>query len=122
MNRKVFLKKYFLSLMILFMISLLIFGLVFKFELTLKNVSDSIFIVNIITFVIALIFQTGATRSLMSMNYTLKTWFKRKDTKEKYESFQDYYNQHQKSHVKDMLHIIGASITFIIIAAIIGAI
>lgn len=122
MNRKKFTKYYFISLLVLSFLSLLLLGLLYRFEFSLENISNSLFIINIIVFSVGLIFQTGATRTFMSMSYTMKTWFKRKETKENYENFHDYYNQHEKQHKKNIAYLIFATITLIIIAAILGAI
>lgn len=122
MKKKELLIKYFITLFVLIVVSFIFFLVFYQFNFRLSYISNSLFFINISVFVVSLIMQTGATRTFIPMSYTFKTWFKYKDTKEKYDNFDEYYKDNEKNHKKDVKHIMLASITLILIAIILAII
>lgn len=112
--------KYGLRLIILNLLSVLSWWLFYKFSLKLDEISNSIFIVNISVFFITLIMHLGATRLLIPLNYTAKSMFRYKALKEKYDDYNQYYEENAPTHKKAMLHWIIPSIIMIIVALILA--
>lgn len=115
-------KKLIINFLVMTVLNLLTLLIVYKFEISYMNASNSIFIVNMISFAIAIILQTGATRLTLGLSYTGKTIFQPKKTKEEYETLNDYYEEKAPLHKKDVKYLIYVNITYIIIAFILAQI
>ena len=107
---------------ILFAASVVIWGFVYRFEFKVDIISNSIFIVNVIVFLIALIIHLGATRIFISLGYTTKYIFNYKKTKNKYDGYLDYYQEVAPTHKKDMTYWLLSSALWLLIAIILASV
>ena len=103
------------SLVSFLIISLVTFGLhmIMYRTLDLEDISNSMFLVNILVFAIALIIQVGALRSTLGLRYTAKMLFQQQKTKETYDSYQDYYDEHAPNQQRNVIYLLIISGLFI---------
>lgn len=111
-----------ISFVIMVLLSLLVFWTVYDFDIRLDYISNSLFIVNMISFVIALVMQTGATRIYIGFTYSFKTLMKPKQTSEEYPSMQDYYDERAPKHKKNVSYLLFVNILLLIVSYILSII
>jgi hypothetical protein len=115
-------KKYLITILTLLGLSFLFWLVFYRLEVELDIISNSIFFVNIIAFVIGLMLQTGSTRVFIGFNYSFKTLFKYKETKEKFDNFKEYYDDQAPTHKKNVMHILYVSGCLIFISILLSVI
>ncbi|MFA6801372.1 MAG: DUF3899 domain-containing protein [Acholeplasmataceae bacterium] len=111
-----------LTAVIMFVLSILVLWSLYGFEMRLDYISNSIFIVNSISFAVALVMQTGATRLYIGFNYTLKTFFQYKQMKQDYKSMQDYYDEKAPGHKKNVSFVLVVTVLYLVVALILSEI
>lgn len=103
--------------LLLSFITLLIF---FGFNFNVRTISDSLFIVNSVAFVISLIIHTGAMRLMHAVTYTAKTLVNYKKIREEYETFGDYYNERTEKKPRNLVYLLIITAIFIGVAFILS--
>jgi len=93
----------------------MMFYLLYKFQYTSMNLSNSIFVPNMIIFIISIGLNIGAGNIFTPVNYTVLKFFNRKKAKELYEDYADYVDQ-KKKEVKNYWFLTLATITLLIVA------
>jgi hypothetical protein len=102
---------------ILSAIATLLFGLIYKFEFTNEYISNITFAVGMISFIFTIGINVGAGNIILPFSYTLKLFFQRKATKEKYAAYSDYLFD-KSSHKVNYWHLTIVSCIFLIISLI----
>ncbi len=103
------------------LISLIVLWSVYDFEWSLDTVSNSVFIVNVPVFLVAVVMQTGATRVTIGMTYATRMFFTYRKMKEEYDGYGEYYDEKSPGHTKNMVYIMIAAGLWIAIAFILSA-
>lgn len=113
--------KYLISLGLFLLLSFVILWTVYKLEFNKSNVSDSLFISNIIIFLISIGINIGAGNIFNPLKYTAKKIFTRNKTNDIPISYSDYLEDKElkNENYKDQpWYITYASGTLLIIAFI----
>jgi hypothetical protein len=110
----------FITFGIMFILSFIVFWVVYGLEMRLDYLSNSLFIVNMISLVVSIVMQTGATRLYIGFNYSLKSLLKPVQTKKDYPSMQDYYDEVAPRHKKDVSYVMVANGIFLVAALILS--
>lgn len=84
-------KKVIRVLIIIIILFFLIYGVIKKFDWSIYNTSDVLFIIGLPTFLIGLIDLTGANKAFIGMAYVMKSVFG--NIKKEYPKFSDYYEE-----------------------------
>lgn len=113
-----YIKKMLISAIVLLVLSFLVMWLVYDFSWRFDHISNSLFVVNMTSLVIAIMLQTGATRAYIGLTYTAKSIFKPRKTKEEYPSMQDFYDDRAPSHIKQVSYLIVVNGFYLFIAII----
>ncbi|MDR0831327.1 MAG: hypothetical protein LBM99_00330 [Bacillales bacterium] len=114
---KTFIKYLFCVLFLLFF-SLLLWLFVYERELDYLTISDSLFVPSVIVFFMGLVLTTGSLRITLAFRYTFLVFFNRKNTKEKYQTFKDYYDDKKNNDYKKTIFMIYTSLVFLLVALI----
>lgn len=112
-----FLKNYLISLSILLILALLIYLLLYKFDLSYHNTSNALFIVNILAFIMSIGINFGATRIFNPLKYMMRKVVSPKKTKEEFEDYAGYLEEKGKDN-KPVWYLTLASITLLVLAYI----
>ncbi len=105
---------------IFLVVSFLFLIVVYGFEFRLDYISNSLFVVNVVSLVVSIVLQTGATRLYIGFNYSLKSLINPSKTREEYPSMQDYYDEKAPGHKKNVYYLIVVNAIFVIAALIIS--
>ena len=112
-----FLVDYLKSIAILLILSTLTLLLIHQFKFTYHNLSDAIFIPNILAFIVSIGINFGASNIMNPMKYTLRRYFRPKKTREEYVDYADYLDEKRKT-ATPVWHFTLATLTLLIIAYI----
>lgn len=113
-----FIKNYTISIVFLTLISAVVLYLLYNFEMRNIYISNSIFIPNMIIFVISIGVNVGAGNVFNPLNYFVKRiLFKKRNPEDRFISYVDYTEQKEKPrHVSWFLTY--ASFTMLLVALI----
>lgn len=117
MNTKL---KSLIAVVSLLALSVLFLGIVYDFKFTLANVSNSLFVVNIISFVVSFMIHTGALRLTLGVSYTTKTIFKRDEMRDKYDGFKEYYEEKAPNQARNLKYLLIINLVFIAAALVLA--
>lgn len=113
--------KYLISLGIFTLLSFIVLISVYGFKFTKSNISDAIFIPNIIILFMTFAINIGAGNIFNPLKYTAKRLFTRNKTNDKPQSYNDYLEDKQISdddYKKEPWYLTYASLTLLVIAFI----
>lgn len=119
-ENKDYIYRVLISLVSMVVLSVLVFWTIYDFEVRFDYMSNSLFIVNMISFVIALVMQTGATRIYIGFTYSFKSLMKPKQTSEEYPSMQDYYDERAPKHKKNVSYLLFVNVFLLIVAYVLS--
>ena len=91
-----FLKPYMLSIGLLLLASFLILWGVYKLDFQYRYLSNSLFIPNIIVFIVSIGINLGAINIVNPLKYTVLKFINPEKTKEKYGDYAGYLEQKKK--------------------------
>ncbi|MDR2822738.1 MAG: DUF3899 domain-containing protein [Acholeplasmatales bacterium] len=112
--------KYLLTFLVILLITVGFWGLVYSFDTRLDYISNSIFVVNGITFVVSLILFSGATRFMIGVGYAFKRFFFTKKTIEEYPYFKEYYDEKKDGYVKNTGFLLIISGFYLLVALLLA--
>lgn len=118
----IFINKYLISLLILIVVSFLL--LTFRYNLDLKaiNISDSLFIVNILVFIISLGINIGAGNVFRPIRYLFRKTFTRNKDNDFPKTYNDYLedkkNKYEENKGNLPWYLTLSSLTLLIVAFI----
>lgn len=88
-----FFKSYIKSIIVLLIVSFLILVILYNMKFTYPYISNSLFIPSILTFIVSIGINVGATNIMNPMKYTFMKITNRKKTNAEYEDYADYLDQ-----------------------------
>lgn len=88
-----FFKSYIKSIIVLLIVSFLILVILYNMKFTYRYISNSLFIPSILTFIVSIGINVGATNIMNPMKYTFMKITNRKKTNAEYEDYADYLDQ-----------------------------
>lgn len=87
------------------------------FAITLNDISDSLFLVGMLTFLVGLINITSANRLTWGITFALSRFFQKE---KKYETFSDYYYEKKEGTLGKNYYVFILGLIMIIIAFILA--
>jgi hypothetical protein len=112
-----FLKPYMLSIGLLLLASFLILWGVYKLDFQYRYLSNSLFIPNIIVFIVSIGINLGAINIVNPLKYTVLKFINPENTKEKYGDYAGYLEQKEEEN-KNYWFLTTATLTLLVVAGI----